>query len=70
MVAVMALLPKVAKAGEDGGSLDAHGAYLLGLPVGTPLTAAHFVPGQEVDVAGITRGHGFQGGMKRCVRCR
>ena len=35
------------------------------LPVGTPLTAAHFVPGQEVDVSGLTRGHGFAGGMKR-----
>jgi hypothetical protein len=35
-----ALLPKVAKAGEDGGSLDAHGADLLGLPVGTPLAPA------------------------------
>lgn len=34
------LLPKVAKAGEDGGSLDAHGATLLGLPVGTPLAPA------------------------------
>ncbi|MEI8318821.1 MAG: FGGY family carbohydrate kinase, partial [Planctomycetia bacterium] len=35
-----ALLPKVAKAGEDGGTLDAHGAALLGLPVGTPLAPA------------------------------
>lgn len=34
------LLPKVAKAGEDGGVLDAHGAALLGLPVGTPLAPA------------------------------
>jgi sugar (pentulose or hexulose) kinase len=35
-----ALLPTVAKAGEDGGALDAHGAALLGLPVGTPLAPA------------------------------
>ncbi|KAF8392660.1 hypothetical protein HHK36_023009 [Tetracentron sinense] len=35
------------------------------LPVGTPITVRHFVPGQYVDVAGITRGKGFQGGMKR-----
>ncbi|KAJ4959593.1 hypothetical protein NE237_026704 [Protea cynaroides] len=35
------------------------------LPVGTPITVRHFVPGQFVDVTGITRGKGFQGGMKR-----
>ncbi len=34
------LLPRVAKAGEDGGALDSHGAALLGLPVGTPLAPA------------------------------
>lgn len=35
------------------------------LPVGTEVTAAHFVPGQLVDVAGTTIGKGFQGTMKR-----
>ncbi|OAY70841.1 50S ribosomal protein L3-2, chloroplastic [Ananas comosus] len=35
------------------------------LPVGTPITVRHFVPGQYVDVTGISRGKGFQGGMKR-----
>lgn len=35
------------------------------LPVGTSLGVRHFVPGQYVDVTGITRGKGFQGGMKR-----
>lgn len=35
------------------------------LPVGTPITVRHFVPGQYVDVTGITRGKGFQGVMKR-----
>ncbi|KAJ6904174.1 50S ribosomal protein L3-2 [Populus alba x Populus x berolinensis] len=35
------------------------------LPVGTCVGARHFVPGQFVDVAGITMGKGFQGGMKR-----
>lgn len=30
------------------------------LPVGTPITVRHFVPGQYVDVTGITRGKGFQ----------
>ncbi|XP_052191242.1 50S ribosomal protein L3-2, mitochondrial [Diospyros lotus] len=35
------------------------------LPVGTPIGVRHFVPGQYVDVTGITRGKGFQGGMKR-----
>ncbi|WWC92910.1 50S ribosomal protein L3 [Kwoniella dendrophila CBS 6074] len=35
------------------------------LQVGTELNAAHFVPGQYVDVQGITIGKGFQGVMKR-----
>lgn len=35
------------------------------LPVGTLLTAAHFTPGQYVDVAGQSIGKGFQGVMKR-----
>ncbi|XP_071937680.1 large ribosomal subunit protein uL3m-like [Coffea arabica] len=35
------------------------------LPVGTHIGVRHFVPGQFVDVTGITRGKGFQGGMKR-----
>ncbi|XP_042477053.1 LOW QUALITY PROTEIN: 50S ribosomal protein L3-2, mitochondrial-like [Macadamia integrifolia] len=37
------------------------------LPVGTPITVRHFVPGQYVDVTGITRGKGFQV-RKRCRR--
>jgi len=35
------------------------------LPVGTTLSALHFVPGQFVDVTGTSIGKGFQGGMKR-----
>lgn len=35
------------------------------VPVGTKLSAAHFVPGQDVDVRAITRGKGFAGVMKR-----
>ncbi|KAK1319939.1 hypothetical protein QJS10_CPB04g01099 [Acorus calamus] len=35
------------------------------IPVGTPITVQHFVPGQYVDVTGISMGKGFQGGMKR-----
>ncbi|KAJ2691712.1 hypothetical protein H4R19_006303, partial [Coemansia spiralis] len=35
------------------------------LPVGTKLTAAHFVPGQLVDVTATAIGKGFQGVMKR-----
>ncbi|XP_022721777.1 50S ribosomal protein L3-2, chloroplastic [Durio zibethinus] len=35
------------------------------LPVGTAIGVRHFVPGQYVDVTGISRGKGFQGGMKR-----
>jgi large subunit ribosomal protein L3 len=33
--------------------------------IGTSIHARHFVPGQQVDVAGISKGKGFQGGMKR-----
>ena len=29
------------------------------------LTVEHFVPGQMVDIAGISIGKGFAGGMKR-----
>ena len=35
------------------------------LPVGHELSAAHFVPGQFLDIAGMTIGKGFQGVMKR-----
>lgn len=35
------------------------------VPLGTKLSAMHFVPGQSIDVRAITRGHGFQGVMKR-----
>lgn len=35
------------------------------VPLGTMLSVAHFVPGQSVDVRGITRGRGFAGAMKR-----
>ncbi|KAJ7285728.1 translation protein [Mycena rebaudengoi] len=40
-------------------SADAH------VPVGTTLSAIHFVPGQFVDVVANGIGKGFQGGMKR-----
>jgi large subunit ribosomal protein L3 len=35
------------------------------LPVGSELTAAHFLPGQYVDVTGVSIGKGFAGAMKR-----
>ncbi len=35
------------------------------LPVGSTISAEHFVAGQMVDVSGHTQGKGFQGGMKR-----
>jgi len=35
------------------------------LPLHTQIHARHFVPGQNVDVSGISKGKGFQGGMKR-----
>ncbi len=35
------------------------------IDVGAEITAAHFVPGQYVDVAGVSIGKGFAGAMKR-----
>jgi large subunit ribosomal protein L3 len=35
------------------------------LDVGATVSADHFVPGQLVDVAGVTQGKGFAGAMKR-----
>ena len=35
------------------------------IPVGSEIHARHFVPGQNVDVAGTSKGKGFQGAMKR-----
>jgi len=35
------------------------------IPVGAEITADHFIPGQFVDVSGISIGKGFAGGMKR-----
>jgi len=35
------------------------------LEVGDEILASHFVPGQKVDVSGVTIGRGFTGAMKR-----
>lgn len=35
------------------------------LPLGTPILARHFVPGQMVKVTSVSQGKGFQGAMKR-----
>jgi large subunit ribosomal protein L3 len=35
------------------------------LPIGAEITAAHFLPGQYVDVVGVSIGKGFAGAMKR-----
>ena len=35
------------------------------IPVGTPLSASHFMAGQFVDVQATSKGKGFQGAMKR-----
>lgn len=35
------------------------------IPLNTHIHARHFVPGQNLDIAGISKGKGFQGGMKR-----
>src|SRR3982751_4675150 len=35
------------------------------LDIGAHISADHFVPGQMVDIQGVTQGKGFQGGMKR-----
>ncbi|KAI3976705.1 hypothetical protein MKX01_008563 [Papaver californicum] len=37
------------------------------LPVGTPISVRHFVPGQYLDATGISLGKGFQGVMERHV---
>lgn len=34
-------------------------------PVGSKIHASHFVAGQNIDASGISKGKGFQGGMKR-----
>ncbi len=36
-----------------------------GVDVGASVTVANFQPGDRVDVVGISKGHGFAGGMKR-----
>ena len=35
------------------------------LPIGTPILARHFEPGQMVKVTSVSQGKGFQGAMKR-----
>ena len=53
------------------GRAEAQAAPSSGCPrttcidVGAEITADHFVPGQKVDVTGITVGKGFAGAMKR-----
>ena len=36
------------------------------LNVGDELTATVFAPGDRVDITGISKGHGYQGAVKRC----
>ena len=35
------------------------------VPVSSKLSVLHFVPGQQIDISGKTKGKGFQGAMKR-----
>ena len=35
------------------------------IDVGAEITADHFLPGQKIDITGVTVGKGFQGAMKR-----
>ena len=35
------------------------------LPIDSQIHARHFVPGQNIDISGISKGKGFQGAMKR-----
>lgn len=35
------------------------------LDIGATISVDHFIPGQMVDVSGVTQGKGFAGGMKR-----
>jgi large subunit ribosomal protein L3 len=36
-----------------------------GVEAGSTITVAEFVPGDRVDVIGVSKGHGFSGGIKR-----
>lgn len=36
-----------------------------GVEAGTTITVAEFSPGDRVDVTGVSKGHGFSGGIKR-----
>lgn len=36
-----------------------------GIEAGTTITVSEFAPGDRVDVAGVSKGHGFSGGIKR-----
>jgi large subunit ribosomal protein L3 len=40
-------------------------AGIEGVEQGAVITVADFVPGDRVDVVGISKGHGFSGGIKR-----
>jgi len=35
------------------------------IEVGAEISAEHFIPGQKVDIAGLSKGRGFQGAMRR-----
>jgi sugar (pentulose or hexulose) kinase len=57
------LLPAVRRAGQDGGTLDARGAKLLGLPQGIPVAPAEGdQPAALAGAAGGGRGAGGGGG--------
>jgi large subunit ribosomal protein L3 len=38
---------------------------IAGVEVGQTITVAEFAPGDRVDVVGVSKGHGFAGGIKR-----
>lgn len=43
----------------------AEAADLAGLKAGDSITVERFVPGQKIDVTGVSRGKGYQGAIKR-----
>ena len=49
---------------DDGGQL-LKSEQVAGYQVGQTLTAELFTPGELVDVVAVTKGKGFQGGVKR-----
>jgi large subunit ribosomal protein L3 len=60
-----AAVPYIVREFRLNRNMSSEEASSVWIPVGTQIHAAHFVPGQNVDVAGVAKGKGFQGAMKK-----